>query len=186
MQGPGVPNEDNFDLGGWMWAFNDDGMDFAAAGFFGIEHDLVLELKTYEIFTSYWPLQAASNPFATTLNADKKYEASHMLKSLQWNNSAVLQGEVVAAIQTRKQQPCFDLLIIGSGNLIQTLHNASLIDEYHIWTFPVVLGRGKRLFEQGAMPCALRLIESRVSKTGALMNTFVPEGELKLGTVGEG
>ncbi|MEQ1813058.1 MAG: dihydrofolate reductase family protein [Candidatus Nitrotoga sp.] len=185
MQAPGGPNEDNFDLGGWMWAFNDDAMDFAAAGFVGIDRDLVLGRRTYEIFAAYWPQQAADNPIAKTLNADKKYVASRTLKSLQWNNSSLLDGDVVAAITALKAQLGLDLQIIGSGNLIQTLHKASLIDEYHIWMFPVVLGHGKRLFEQGAKPGALRLVASKVSKTGVVMNTYVPAGDIKQGTVGQ-
>jgi dihydrofolate reductase len=72
------------------------------------------------------------------------------LKSLQWNNSSVLGGDIISAITALKVQPGHDLQIIGSGNLIQTLQAASLIDEYNVWTYPVVLGRGKRLFENGA------------------------------------
>jgi dihydrofolate reductase len=68
--------------------------------------------------------------------------------------------------------------------MIQTLHAASLIDEFNVWTFPVVLGRGKRLFENGARPCAMRLIDSKVSTTGVLMTTYVPDGDIRLGTVG--
>jgi len=75
--------------------------------------------------------------------------ASRTLKSLQWNNSSVLGGDIVSAITALKVQPGHDLQIIGSGNLIQTLQAASLIDEYNVWTYPVVLGRGKRLFENG-------------------------------------
>ena len=80
--------------------------------------------------------------------------------------------------------PGHDLRIIGSGNLIQTLQAASLIDEYNVWTYPVVLGRGKRLFENGARPCALRLVASKVSTTGVVMSTYVPAGDIALGTVG--
>ncbi|WP_218567610.1 dihydrofolate reductase family protein [Pseudomonas cavernae] len=83
-----------------------------------------------------------------------------------------------------KGQPGHDLQIIGSGNLIQTLQAASLIDEYNIWTFPVVLGRGKRLFEKGARPSALRLVASKVSTTGVVMSTYVPVGDIPLGAFG--
>jgi dihydrofolate reductase len=95
------------------------------------------------------------------------------LKSLQWNNSSVLSGDIVSAIIALKVEHGLDLQIIGSGNLIQTLQAASLIDEYNIWTYPVVLGRGKRLFENGARPSALRLVASKVSTTGVVMNTYV-------------
>jgi dihydrofolate reductase len=87
--------------------------------------------------------------------------ASRTLKSLRWNNSTLLQGDVVSAIVALKAQPGYDLQMIGSGNLIQTLQAASIIDEYNVWTFPVVLGRGKRLFSETARPSALRLVRSR-------------------------
>lgn len=110
--------------------------------------------------------------------------ASRTLKSLQWSNSSVLGGDVVSAIAALKVQPGHDLQIIGSGNLIQTLQVASLIDEYDVWTFPVVLGHGKRLFENGARPCALRLVASKVSTTGVVMSAYVPDGDVQPGAVG--
>ena len=186
MQAPGAPTEDttgNFTLGGWLFAFGDPGMDLSAAGFDGKDRELVLGRKTYEIFEAYWPYQ--SDPIARTLNAAKKHVASRTLKSLQWNNSSVLGGDVVSAITALKTQPGDDLQIIGSGNLIQTLQAASLIDEYNVWTYPVVLGRGKRLFENGVRPCALRLVASKVSATGVVMSIYVPAGEIALGSVGQ-
>ena len=188
MQAPGGPDEDpteNFTLGGWTSAFWDEAMDLSAAGFDGKDRELVLGRKTYEIFEAYWPHQAEDNAIARTFNAAKKHVASRTLKSLKWNNSSVLGGDVVSAITALKGQPGHDLQIIGSGNLIQTLQVASLIDEYHVWTYPVVLGRGKRLFEKGARPCALRLVASEVSASGVVMSTYVPAGGIALGTVGQ-
>jgi len=187
MQAPGGPDEDptdNFSLGGWTFAFWDEAMDLSAAGFDGKDRELVLGRKTYEIFERYWPHQTEDNPIARTFNAAKKHVASRTLKSLQWNNSSVLGGDVVSAITALKGQPGHDLQIIGSGNLIQTLQAASLIDEYHVWTYPVVLGRGKRLFEKGARPGALQLVASKVSASGVVMSTYVPAGDIALGTVG--
>ena len=146
---------------------------------------LLLGRKTYEIFEAYWPYQSEDHPIARTLNAAKKHVASRTLKSLQWNNSSVLGGDIVAAITALKVQPGHDLQIIGSGNLIQTLQAASLIDEYNVWTYPVVLGRGKRLFENGARPCALRLVASKVSTTGVVMSTYVPAGDIPLGSLSQ-
>ena len=188
MQAPGGPEEDpteNFTLGGWTFAFEDEEMDLSAAGFDGKDRELVLGRKTYEIFEGYWPHQPDDNPIARTFNAAKKHVASRTLKSLQWNNSSVLGGDIVSAIAALKAQPGHELQIIGSGNLIQTLQAASLIDEYNVWAYPVVLGRGKRLFEKGARPCALRLVASKVSKTGVVMCTYVPAGDIRLGTVGQ-
>jgi dihydrofolate reductase len=187
MQAPGGPEEDkseNFKLGGWTFAYGDEDMDIGAAGFDGKNRELVLGRKTYDIFASYWPRQADDNPIAKTFNAIKKHVASRTLKTLQWNNSSLLGGDVVSAIKALKSQPGNDLQIIGSGNLIQSLQAAGLIDEYHVWIYPVVLGGGKRLFEKGAKPGALRLVTSKVSKTGAIMNTYVPAGDIKLGMAG--
>jgi dihydrofolate reductase len=159
-------------------------MGQSMSGFDGNDRELVLGRKTYEIFEAYWPYQPQDHPIARTFNAAKKHVASRTLKSLQWNNSSVLGGDVVSAITALKVQPGHDLQIIGSGNLIQTLQAASLIDEYNVWTFPVVLGHGKRLFENGARPCALRLVASKVSTIGVVMSTYVPDGDIQLGTVG--
>src|SRR6266568_190819 len=185
MQAPGGPTEDptgNFTLGGWLFAFGDAGMDLSASGFDGKDRELVLGRKTYEIFEAYWPYQSEDDPIARTLNAAKKHVTSRTLKSLQWNNSSVLGGDIVSAITALKVQPGHDLQIIGSGNLIQTLHAASLIDEYNVWTFPVLLGRGKRLFGESVKPSALRLVRSRVSSTGVVMSTYVPDGDIRPGS----
>jgi len=187
MQAPGAPEEDtsgNFTLGGWTVAFWDDETDLSAAGFDASDRELVLGRRTYEIFAGYWPHQSEDNPVAKNFNATRKHVASRTLKSLQWNNSSLLGGDVVAAITALKRQPGLDLQVIGSGNLVQTLQAASLIDEYNVWTYPVVLGRGKRLFEKGARPGALRLVDSKVSKTGVVMCRYVPAGDIQLGQVG--
>jgi dihydrofolate reductase len=188
MQAPGGPDEDpteNFKLGGWTFAFWDAAMDLSEAGFDGKDRELVLGRKTYEIFAAYWPRQSKDNEMARTFNAARKHVASRTLKSLQWNNSSVVGGDIVSAIAALKVQPGRDLQIIGSGNLIQTLQAASVIDEYNVWTYPVVLGGGKRLVEKGARPCALRLVASKVSSTGVVMSTYVPAGDIQLGSVGE-
>lgn len=187
MQAPGGPDEDpagNFSLGGWTSAFWDADIDLAASGFDGHDRELVLGRKTYEIFAAYWPQQPDDNPIARTFNAARKHVASRTLQSLHWRHSSLLGPDVVAAITALKAQPGWDLQVIGSGNLLQTLHAASLIDEYHVWVYPVILGRGKRLFEQGARAAALRLTASKTSTTGVVMNTYVPAGEILLGTVG--
>lgn len=185
MQAPGGPEEDTaggFTLGGWMFAYDVEDADIAAAGFDGKDRELLLGRRTYQIFESYWPFQPADHPIAKTFNATKKHVASRTLKTLQWHNSDLLQGDVVAAVAALKAQPGHDLQIIGSGNLIQTLQAASLIDIYNVWTFPVVLGRGKRLFGDTVKPSALRLIRSVVSASGVVMSTYVPDGEIQPGS----
>ena len=185
MQAPGGPEEDptgGFSLGGWMFGFADDGMDISAAGFDGKDRELVLGRRTYEIFEAHWPYQPDEDPIAKILNAARKHVASRTLTKLHWNNSTLLEGDVVKAITALKAQPGPDLQMIGSGNLIQTLQAASLIDEYNVWIFPAVLGRGKRLFGETARPSALRLLRSRTSNTGVLMNTYVKDGDIQPGT----
>jgi dihydrofolate reductase len=185
MQAPGGPEEDptgGFAFGGWMFNFQDEAMDISTSGFDGSGREVVLGRRTYEIFEAYWPYQSDDNPIARTLNAAKKYVASRILTKVHWNNSTLLQGDVVSAISALKAQPGPDLQIIGSGNLIQTLQAASLIDEYNVWTFPVVLGRGKRLFGENAKPSMLRLVRSQVSATGVVMSTYVPGGDIRPGS----
>lgn len=185
MQAPGGPEEDptgGFTLGGWTFNYWNEVMDISASGFDGKDRELVLGRRTYEIFEAYWPYQPDDNLIAGTLNAAKKYVASRTLTTLGWNNSTLLHGDVVSAIIALKAQPGPDLQIIGSGNLIQTLQAASLIDEYNVWTFPVVLGRGKRLFGETAKPIALRLVRSPVSTTGVVMSTYVPDGNIQPGS----
>lgn len=185
MQAPGAPEEDptgGFALGGWMVAYLDESMDISASGFDGKDRELVLGRRTYEIFEAYWPCQPEDHPVAKKLNAAKKHVASRTLTTLHWNNSTLLHGDVASAIIALKAQPGPDLQMIGSGNLIQTLQAASLIDEYNVWTFPVVLGRGKRLFSEIAKPSALRLVHSQVSTTGVVMSTYVPGGNVQPGS----
>ncbi len=185
MQAPGGPEEDptdDFCLGGWMFRYDVDDKDIAEAGFDGHARELVLGRKTYEIFESYWPHQPDDHPIAKTFNATKKHVASRTLTTLKWNNSSVLPGDVVSAIIALKAEPGPDLQIIGSGNLIQTLQAASLIDQYNVWTFPVVLGQGKRLFSEAAKPSALRLVGSQATASGVVMSTYVPAGDIQLGS----
>jgi len=185
MQAPGGPEEDptgGFDHGGWMFHFTDDSMNLSEAGFDGINRELVLGRRTYEIFEAYWPCQPEDHPAAKTLNAAKKHVASRTRTKLHWNNSTLIRGDVVKAIHTLKAESGPDLQIIGSSNLIQTLQAASLIDEFNVWMFPVVLGKGKRLFGVNAKPSALRLVRSQVSATGVVMSTYVPSGDIRPGS----
>ena len=185
MQAPGGPEEDpteRFSLGGWSFTFWDEVMGQSMSGFDGKDRELVLGRKTYEIFEAYWPYQPADDPTAMSLNGARKHVASRTLKTLSWNRSSLLGDDVVAAIAALKSQTGHDLQLIGSGNLIQTLQAASLIDEYNVWTFPVVLGHGRRLFEATAKPGALRLVKSDVSTTGVLLTTYVPAGAVPIGS----
>ena len=185
LQGPGAPEEDpasGFALGGGTYSVWDEAMGESMDGFDGKDRELLLGRRTYEIFEAHWPYQPADDPIAKTFNATRKHVASRSLKKLDWNNSSLLEGDLAAAVGKLKREDGPDLQIIGSGNLIQTLQAASLIDEFNIWTFPVVLGRGKRLFEPGAKAAALRLTASRTSSTGVVMSTYVPAGDVPVGS----
>jgi dihydrofolate reductase len=185
VQAPGGPEEDptgGFSHGGWMFHYADPTTDISAAGFDGKDRELLLGRRTYQIFEAYWPYQSKDDPIAKTLNAAKKHVASRTLKAPQWNNSSVLPGDTITAVKALKSQAGPALQIIGSGNLVHSLHDAGLIDEYHVWTFPVVLGRGKRFFDDAAKPLALRLVRSMVSNSGAVMSTYVPDGEIRPGS----
>ncbi len=185
MQAPGGPEEDptgGFAFGGWTFNYWDEVMGRSMNGFDGKDRELVLGRGTYEIFEAYWPYQPVDDPIARTFNATRKYVASRTLEKLSWNNSTLLRGDVVSAVAALKAEAGQDLQIIGSGNLIQALQAASLIDEYNVWTFPVVLRCGKRLFEAGAKPGALRLVASQTSTTGVVMSTYVPAGDIPLGS----
>jgi dihydrofolate reductase len=189
MQAPGGPEEDptgGLAFGGWMFPYADETMDISEAGLDGKSRELLLGRRTYQIFEGFWPFQPVDDPTAQTLNAARKYVASRTLNSAAWNNSTVLEGDVVTAVNALKAQTGADLQVIGSGNLIQTLQRASLIDEYNVWTFPVVLGKGKRLFADDARPTALQLVRSKVSGTGAVMSTYVPVGEIHPGSFAAG
>jgi dihydrofolate reductase len=185
MQAPGGPEEDptgGFAYGGWSFSYWGEDMDAGAAGFDSAGRELVLGRRTYEIFEAYWPYQSADDPTARSLNDAKKHVASRTLTTLGWNNSTLLRGDAADAIRELKATKGPDLQIIGSGGLVQSLQAASLIDEYNVWTFPIVLGRGKRLFEASARAMSLRLAASRTSATGVVMSTYIPDGEPKPGS----
>lgn len=185
MQAPGGPEEDRtggFSFGGWMFCYESEDLDISSAGFDGRNRELLLGRRTYEIFEAYWPYQSSDDPIASTFNATRKYVASRTLKEVNWYNSTLLHGDVADAVAALKLEEGADLQIIGSGELIQTLHSASLIDEYNIWIFPLVLGEGKRLFPNTIHPRSLKLIRSKLSESGVIMTTYVPVGEVQVGS----
>jgi len=185
MQAPGGPEEDpsgGFAHGGWSVPYFDEVLGQIVGEAMSKPFDLVLGRRTYEIFAAYWPYQSGDDPTARSLNAARKHVASRTLASVDWNNSSLLEGDAATAIAALKRTPGPDLQIIGSGGLIQALQAAALIDEFNVWTFPVVLGRGKRLFESSAAPGALRLESSSVSGTGVVMSRYVPDGAVRTGT----
>jgi len=184
MQAPGGPEEDpsdGFAFGGWSVSYWDDGMGDVMNEIMGKPFDLVLGRKTYDIFAAYWPNQTDPT-VAGPLNAATKYVASRSRPTLSWDRSVQLNGDVADALRELKAGDGPELQVHGSGNLIQTLLQNNLIDELHLWQFPVLLGQGKRLFADGTMPAGLKLIDAKISTTGVVIGTYVPVGEVKTGT----
>jgi len=172
--------------GGWTSPYaNDEGLKnvvewFSQAGGF------LLGRKTYQIFANYWPkVTDPNNPIAGPLNNLPKYVASKTLKRVEWNNSKLLKGNIVPAIKKLKAAEGKDLQVHGSSGLLQTLLKAQLIDEFRIVTFPVVLGKGKRLFGSGTVPVAMELVDTKRTSTGVVIQVYRPAGAVKTGTVGE-
>jgi dihydrofolate reductase len=163
MQAPGGPEEDP------------DGGESMSAPF-----DLVLGRKTYEIFAAHWP--NADDPGAEPLNQATKHVASTTLTELQWENSKLMEGEVPKAVRALKEQDGPELQVHGSADLIQTLLEHELIDEFRLKVFPLVLGKGKRLFDGGTVPAGLELTSSQVSSTGVTIATYRTGAEIKFGS----
>jgi dihydrofolate reductase len=149
---------------------------------FGRPFDLLLGRKTYDIFAGHWPYVTDPNdPIAGTFNRITKYVASRSRPQLSWQNSQLLGNDVAASLKALKGDDGPDLLVQGSSELLQALWKNRLIDEFSVLTFPVVLGKGKRLFGDGAAPGALKLIKSQAYPTGVIVSNYEPAGDVKTG-----
>lgn len=181
VQAPGGAEEDReggFKHGGWQMPYFDevsgktviDGIS-GAGGF-------LLGRRTYEIFASYWPNAPDEvQDIARPLNDLPKYVASTTLtEPLEWQNSALLEGDVAHAVAALKREDGKDIHVIGSGGLVQTLMQHGLVDEYRLMIHPVVVGGGKRLFRDGGELMALRLVDSKITTTGVVIATYEPAG----------
>ncbi len=184
MQAPGGPREDDsggFALGGWSVNYWDERMGQVMAQAMSVPFDLVLGRRTYDIFAAHWP-HAPEEAGGKPLNDATKYVASRGRPSLTWRESVLIEGDAAAGVAALKATDGPELQVHGSGNLLQTLIRHQLVDEYRLWIFPVVLGPGKRLFAEGAVPGALKLVSSTVSTTGVMMGTYEPAGEIRTGS----
>ena len=184
MQAPGGPGEDDeggFSYGGWSVNYWDDQMGQVMGEAMSVPFDLVLGRKTYDIFAAHWP-HASEEDGAKPLNDATKYVASRSRPALEWSNSVLIKGDTAQGVAALKAQDGPELQVHGSGDLLQTLLRHDLIDVYRLWTFPLVIGSGKRLFSDGAVPAGLKLIDSVVSTTGVVMATYEPAGEIVTGS----
>jgi len=186
MQAPGMPTEDptgGFEFGGWLWPHSDEATNEWVGGLFADPFDLLLGRKTYEIFAAYWPFMPQDNPIAASFNRVTKYVATRTGVPLTWANSVALT-DAAADVARLKQQDGPTLLTQGSADLLQTLLAEGLIDELRLMTFPVILGRGKRVFTDRAAPTTLKLTHSAVSPKGATLGVYEPAGPVQTGSFG--
>ena len=187
MQAPGGPDEDReggFAHGGWLVPFADEDMGRFVVDWIAQADGFLLGRKTYEIFAEHWPrVTDPADPVARALNTLPKSVASKTLEKVEWNNSTLVRGNVVEEIAKLKRRPGRELQVHGSGGLAQTLIENDLVDEYRLWSFPVVLGRGKRLFAEGAVPATLELVDSRTTGAGVAIHTYRRAGEVRYGSV---
>jgi dihydrofolate reductase len=183
MQAPGGPEEDPsgaFEHGGWSAGYWDDQIATAMGESMSKPFDLVLGRKTYELFAAFWP--HSDDPGAEPLNRATKYVASTTRPKLEWENSRLIEGDVPEGVRALKQQDGPELQVHGSANLIQTLLAHGLIDEFRLKIYPLVLGRGKRLFDGGTVPAGLELASSQVSVSGVIIANYRSGAEIKYGS----
>jgi dihydrofolate reductase len=183
MQAPGGPNEDRedgFQHGGWLVPYFDEKFGEIMTEWTQRAGAFLLGRKTYEIFAGSWP--KSTDP-AEPLNLRPKFVASRTLEKVSWNNSTLLQGDVPQEVAKLKAQAGGEIQVHGSGNLLQTLFQHDLIDTLRIWQFPVVLGTGKRLFGEGALPRSYRLVDTQLNTTGAVLHVYERAGGLQYGEV---
>ena len=184
VQSPGMPEEDReggFDKGGWQVPYFDQESGQVMGEAMAASDALLLGRKTYEIFAGFWPHAPADDPIATRLNETPKYVASRTLNTVEWNNSTLLKGDIADEV-ARLKETYNEVHTSGSGNLVQSLMRSGLVDQYNLWVYPVLLGSGKRLFGDGTVPTALRLIGSRAFSNGALLLSYEPKGKPEYGT----
>ncbi|QFG22684.1 dihydrofolate reductase family protein [Actinomadura sp. WMMB 499] len=185
LQAPGGPGEDEsggFRQGGWVAPHTDEGFGRIVGAWFERADALLLGRRTYDIMAAYWPNVPEED--GAFINDIAKYVATHRPMTAEWRNTEVLAGEAAETVADLKARTDGVIMVEGSGDLLRTLQRADLVDEYHLVTFPVVLGQGKRLFENGTPPAALRLTETRATDAGAVYTVYERAGEPVYGTVG--
>jgi dihydrofolate reductase len=191
MQAPGGPTEDptkGFRFGGWAMAYFDPEFGEEIRRVFQEKFDLLLGRKTYEIFAAYWPYQDEGAPhggIAKVFNNIKKYAVSRSGEvDTSWADSVLLRD--IADVKRLKQEDGPNLVTQGSTELVHALLANDLVDAMSIFTVPVVLGGGKKLFADGSAPHSFKLTRSRVSRNGLIVGHYEREGEIKIGDAAPG
>jgi dihydrofolate reductase len=182
IQAPARPDEDvrgGFEHGGWAVPYADEVMGKLAGDGMAKPGSLLLGRRTFEDFFTVWP-NRTDNPYTEVLNNRTKYVASRSLEEpLPWRNSTLLKGDAADAVARLKKQPGGDLMVIGSGELVRSLMDSNLIDEYILLIHPLVLGSGRRLFSEDGPSATLRLVDTKTTTTGVVIATYQPVGESK-------
>ncbi len=177
MQAPARPDEDRrggFEHGGWAMPYADPVMGKMAAESMSTTGALLLGRRTYADFYAVWP-NRTDNPFTDVLNNTQKYVASRTLhEPLEWQNSTLFEGDAADAVARLKEEPGKDIVVLGSGELLQSLMRRNLVDEYVLQIHPLILGSGRRLFTDGGVCRTLRLVDTRTTTTGVLIATYQP------------
>ena len=180
MQAPARADEDlrdGFEHGGWAQPYFDEATISGVSAGIAQDGDLLLGRQTYEDFASVWPHMPEENPFTAVMNNFRKHVASTTLEEpLAWNNSTLLKGDAVEAVTKLKEQLNNDLVILGSGGLVQSLMQHNLIDRYELLIHPLVLGSGRRFFPDGGASVPLRLVDTKTTTTGVVVATYEPAG----------
>ncbi len=177
LQSPGAPDEDTeggFQHGGWQRPYFDDVLGATAAEGMAATDAYLFGRKTYDKMAAHWPTAPDDDPYARHLNTTPKYVASTTLQRVEWQNSTLIEGDVADAVAELKEQPGRNIVVLGSGQLVQTLIEHDLVDEYFLAVFPIVLGSGKRLFREADRARRLSLVDSKATSTGGVMLTYRP------------
>lgn len=174
MQAPGMPDEDRsggFAHGGWATPYWDEVMSQVGREAMAQPYDMLFGRKTYDLFAGHWP-DVKGDPAADMMNAATKYVATSSPDTLNWANSHAISGDIATQVAVLKAEEGPLLQVHGSSELIQTLMADDLVDEYRLWTFPTVVGAGKRLFQQEGGQKNLRLSKSEACRNGVVMNIY--------------
>jgi dihydrofolate reductase len=179
VQAPGGADEDpsgGFEHGGWHMPYMDEVAQKEVLEGINEAGGFLLGRRTYEIFAGYWPnAPDEEQVIAEPLNSKPKYVASTTLSEpLEWQNSTVLDGDVAEAVPALKQEDGGDLHVIGSSELVRTLMANDLVDELRVMIDPLVVGGGKRVFNDDGALRPWRLVDSQVTTTGAILATYAP------------
>ncbi len=183
IQGPGGPQEDTengFANGGWAFPHQSEEGGAAIDAAQGRDFDLLLGRKTYDIFASYWPKQ--TGPMADSLNGARKFVATHRPESLDWGPVESLGSDIAAGVRKVKQADGPDLIVWGSSTLTPMLIAKGLADEVLLLVFPVLIGRGKRLYSDTVAASELKLISTTATPSGVILSTYRPAGAMRTGS----